>query len=226
MIGLYGDTPLHAAANNGHVQVVDYLLNSQADPSAQNEMGQTPLVCASMQGHDQVVSRLLQGGTDSKRVTVDGKNALQVAATAECRFLLRMLASEEDEEAAQRRAEQTQRRMNFIMLRWAKASMVNSFYTWKDFALIPENKVKRLVMQLDSFALQQHYATPATGIIYQDNAVNLVAALGGTQLVVYSGKKGLGAQDGSGHPLLLGTFDALAAHRAQEDAIRSLSSSS
>ena len=82
--------------------------------------------------------------------------------------------------------------------------MVNSYYTWKDFALIPENKVNRLVMQLDSFALQQHYDTPSSGIIHHGNAVDLAASLGGTQVVVYSGRKGLGAVDGSGHPLLLG----------------------
>ena len=29
MVGLYGDTPLHAAASNGHAEIVDYLLNSQ-----------------------------------------------------------------------------------------------------------------------------------------------------------------------------------------------------
>ena len=127
MVGVYGDTPLHAAANHGHVEVVDYLLKSQADPSAQNDMGQTPLVCASMQGHDKVVSRLLLGGTDARRVTVDGKNALNVAANSECQFLLRMLVSDEDEEEARLRAEQTQQRMQYIMLRWAKASMVNGF---------------------------------------------------------------------------------------------------
>ena len=54
MVGLYGDTPLHSAANHGQLKVVNYLLKSQADPSAQNDMGQTPLVCASMQGHDKV----------------------------------------------------------------------------------------------------------------------------------------------------------------------------
>jgi hypothetical protein len=36
--------------------------------------------------------------------------------------------------------------------------------------------------------------------------VNLAAALASTQLVVYVGKKGLGAQEGSGHPLLLGVL--------------------
>ena len=84
MVGLYGDTPLHAAANNGHVEVVDLLLKSLADPSAQNDMGQTPLVCASMQGHDKVVSRLLVSDqVDARRLTIDGKNALSVAASSD-----------------------------------------------------------------------------------------------------------------------------------------------
>ncbi len=93
-----------------------------------------------------------------------------MTANAECQFLLRMLVSDEDTEEAARRAEQTQKRMQYIMLRWAKASMVNSYYTWKDFALIPENKVNRLVTQLDSFGLQQQYETPPTGIIHHAKA--------------------------------------------------------
>ena len=72
------------------------------------------------------------------------------------------------------RQEQTQARMNLIMLRWAKASMVNAYYTWKDYALIPENKVNRLVTQLDSFALQQPYPTPSTGIIHHGHVVALI----------------------------------------------------
>lgn len=51
-----------------------------------------------MQGHDKAVARLLTGGTDAARVTIDGKNALDVSASPECRFLLRMLVSAEDEE--------------------------------------------------------------------------------------------------------------------------------
>ena len=78
-------------------------------------------MCARMLGFVIVLMapcRLLLGGTDARRVTVDGKNALHVAVTPECQFLLRMLASEEDEEEARLRAEQTQARMNFIMIRW------------------------------------------------------------------------------------------------------------
>ena len=93
-----------------------------------------------------------------------------MAANAECQFLLQMLMSDEDAEEAMRRAEQTQKRMQYIMLRWAKASMVSSYYTWKDFALIPENKVNRLVTQLDSFGFQQQYETPPTGIIHHAKA--------------------------------------------------------
>ena len=192
MVGLYGDTPLHAAANNGHVEVVDLLLKSLADPSAQNDMGQTPLVCASMQGHDKVVSRLLVSDqVDARRLTIDGKNALSVAATPECRFLLRMLTSDDEEEEARRRAEQTQARVTMMMLRWTKAAMVGAYYKWNDFALVPENKINRLVADLDSYALQQTYETPPTGFIHAAHAVDLSACFASTQLVVYSRRQSL-----------------------------------
>lgn len=100
-----------------------------------------------------------------------------MAANAECQFLLKMLVSDEDTEEAAQRAEQTQKRMQYIMLRWAKASMVTSYYTWKDFALIPENKVNRLVTQLDSFGFQQQYETPPTGIIHHAKADNFLLFL-------------------------------------------------
>jgi hypothetical protein len=62
-----------------------------------------------MQGHDKVVLRLLASDqVDARRLTIDFKNALSVAATPECRFLLRMLTSDDEEEEARRRAEQTQ----------------------------------------------------------------------------------------------------------------------
>jgi len=188
----YGDTPLHAAANNGHVEVVDLLLKSLADPSAQNDMGQTPLVCASMQGHDKVVSRLLASDqVDARRLTIDFKNDLSVAATPECRFLLRMLTSDEEEEEARRRAEQTQARVTMMMLRWTKAAMVGAYYKWNDFALVPENKINRLGADLDSYALQQTYETPPTGLIHAAHAVDLSACFASTQLVVYSRRQSL-----------------------------------
>ena len=120
-----------------------------------------------------------------------GKNALSVAATPECRFLLCMLTSDEEEDEARRRAEQTQARVNMMMLRWTKAAMVGAYYKWKDFALVPENKINRLVADLDSYALQQTYETPPTGFIHAAHAVDLSACLASTQLVVYSGRQRL-----------------------------------
>jgi ankyrin repeat protein len=73
MVGLYGDTPLHSAANHGHVEVVDYLLKSQANPSVQNDMGQTPLVCASMQGHDKVSTLLVKSNIPGIIVNILGR---------------------------------------------------------------------------------------------------------------------------------------------------------
>ena len=102
-----------------------------------------------------------------------------------------MLTSDEEEDEARRRAEQTQARVNMMMLRWTKAAMVGAYYKWKDFALVPENKINRLVADLDSYALQQTYETPPTGFIHAAHAVDLSACLASTQLVVYSGRQRL-----------------------------------
>jgi len=36
-------TPLHYAAQQGHLSVVEYLVNQKADINTQNKQGQTPL---------------------------------------------------------------------------------------------------------------------------------------------------------------------------------------
>jgi hypothetical protein len=80
MVGLYGDTPLHSAANHGHLKVVNYLLKSQADPSAQNDMGQTPLVCASMQGHDKVSTLLVYSNLRGIIENIPGRSCVRICA--------------------------------------------------------------------------------------------------------------------------------------------------
>jgi len=40
-------TPLHYAAHNGHLRVVEYLVNQKADIKANNKAGKTPLGLAS-----------------------------------------------------------------------------------------------------------------------------------------------------------------------------------
>ncbi|KAG0356287.1 hypothetical protein BGZ54_000779 [Gamsiella multidivaricata] len=62
--GEYGKTPLHMAAANGHIDVVEYLI-SIISPEAiniQNEQGNTALHWAATNGHAKVVETLITKG--------------------------------------------------------------------------------------------------------------------------------------------------------------------
>ena len=59
-----GDTALILAAQLGHEDVVDYLLNHGADPKLANPQGDTPLSVAAEQGQDKIVAMLLAKGVD------------------------------------------------------------------------------------------------------------------------------------------------------------------
>lgn len=155
-VGLYGDTALHLAASNGHLPVVDVLLAHGADPSKQNDLGQTPLFCASSEGEAEVVSRLIAAGADMHRLSCDGNSARDVAATDECRFLFRALETADDEEAVARAAA-ARARLQLVLLRWAKAGMVNSFRSWRAFALVPQNRLARLLEDMDNFGAERVY---------------------------------------------------------------------
>lgn len=50
-----GDTPLHRAATEGHLGVVEVLLQSRADPSALNMEEETALLQAARRGFSSVV---------------------------------------------------------------------------------------------------------------------------------------------------------------------------
>jgi ankyrin repeat protein len=47
----YGETPLHFASRNGHLEVVKYLKSVGADINAKNNNSWTPLHSASYNGH-------------------------------------------------------------------------------------------------------------------------------------------------------------------------------
>ena len=60
-----GRSPLFAASDYGHCDVVKCLLSSDADINLCDEVGQSPLCAASKRGHCDVVKYLLSAGADT-----------------------------------------------------------------------------------------------------------------------------------------------------------------
>jgi ankyrin repeat protein len=59
-----GWSPLHYAATNGHLQIVEYLVNKEADVDIESPNKTTPLMMAARFGHIQVVKYLLDQEAD------------------------------------------------------------------------------------------------------------------------------------------------------------------
>ncbi len=81
-----GWTPLHHASQNGHLPVVEYLLDKDADPSAESSEKEkiTPLHLACVNNHVDVVSRLLRALPPGvlMRKSKDGNTVLHFACKA------------------------------------------------------------------------------------------------------------------------------------------------
>jgi hypothetical protein len=75
-----GWTPLHFASQNGYLDLVRFLLEHGADPTAQNH-GRTPLQLASRYGHLDVARFLLEHGADTAAQEKDGGAPLHLAFT-------------------------------------------------------------------------------------------------------------------------------------------------
>ena len=60
----YGSTTLHAASENGHVEVVERLIQAGGELNRGDKWGDTPLHNASMYGHVEVITALLAAGAD------------------------------------------------------------------------------------------------------------------------------------------------------------------
>jgi len=77
----FNDTPLHAAAFKGHSDVVEVLIEAQADVNARSDDGESALHCASFGGHSHVCSVLLLGGALVDAISPrDGDTPLHLAA--------------------------------------------------------------------------------------------------------------------------------------------------
>jgi hypothetical protein len=89
---LNGDTGLHLAAANGHVEVVQQLLGKGAELEAKTNFGWTALHRAASAGHEKVVKLLLEKGADIEAKTNYGWTALHCAASAGHEKVVKLLS--------------------------------------------------------------------------------------------------------------------------------------
>jgi ankyrin repeat protein len=87
----YGSTPLYAAAEAGHLAVVQLLLQAGADINHANEDGWTPLFIACANGHLGVAEALLRAGADREKPNEGGWTPLHAAADRGRIAVVRML---------------------------------------------------------------------------------------------------------------------------------------
>ena len=74
-----GLTPLHLAAQNGHTEIVQLLLQNNADPNIQDNNGDTPLHFSSENDHTETVQLLLQNNADPNIQNNDDDTPLHIA---------------------------------------------------------------------------------------------------------------------------------------------------
>lgn len=75
-----GNLALIVAAREGHLPIVERLIQAGADPNVQQAWGYTPLMMAAREGYLDVVRHLLENGANVKTRNKGGETALTLAA--------------------------------------------------------------------------------------------------------------------------------------------------
>lgn len=78
-----GATLLMWASENGHADIVQFLLNCGADPELRDHQGQTALIKAAIKWHPSIVARFIATKVDTEIPDHLGKSALTYALSAE-----------------------------------------------------------------------------------------------------------------------------------------------
>jgi len=86
----YGATPLHVAAQQSSLAVVNLLIDKGADVNARDKVGRTPLHYALLAGRRDVAKRLLERGADWRITTAEGMTCLHFAAMSNQPDLVRL----------------------------------------------------------------------------------------------------------------------------------------
>lgn len=70
-----GNTALHVAAQNGHLKIVEVLLELKVSPDVKNNMENTPMHMSVTYNHDEVTRLLLHAGADRSKLNAKGHAA-------------------------------------------------------------------------------------------------------------------------------------------------------
>ena len=77
-----GDTALHIACENNHLQIVQYLIEKGANIEIQDCGGKTSLHFASLYGNTEVVKYLVSKGANKNAKTKNGKTPYDIACNS------------------------------------------------------------------------------------------------------------------------------------------------
>ncbi|XP_037077990.1 protein phosphatase 1 regulatory subunit 16A-like, partial [Pollicipes pollicipes] len=89
-------TPLHVAAANGYLSVVEFLLESQVSVGPRDRDDWQPIHAAACWGHPRVVELLYEHGADLTAKTKNGETAFDVCEDPEIRERLEQLRTEQE----------------------------------------------------------------------------------------------------------------------------------